>query len=60
MKGSERIRNRIGGLQSLLTQAIRIGEPEYIRSIRGDIERLEREYRIDKVIEQKSIKENIV
>ena len=60
MKSSERIRNRIEGLQSLLTLAIRIGEPEYIRSIRGDIERLEREYRIEKVIEQKSIKENVI
>jgi hypothetical protein len=47
----ERIRNRIEGLKGLLTQAIRIGEPQYIRSIRGDIERLEREYRIEKVKE---------
>ena len=47
----ERIRNRIEGLKGLLTLAIRIGEPQYIRSIRGDIERLEREYRIEKVKE---------
>jgi hypothetical protein len=54
------IRNRIEGLESLLTVAIRIGEPTYIRQIRKDIEGLGRELRIQRVIAQKSIKENVV
>ena len=54
------IRNRIEGLESLLTVAIRIGEPKYIRQIRKDIEGLGRELRIQRVIAQKSIKENVV
>jgi hypothetical protein len=56
MKRGERIQNQIEGLEGLLTIAIRINRPEYIRMIRRDIEGLQRELRIQRVIAQKSIK----
>jgi hypothetical protein len=60
MKRTERIQNQIEGLEGLLTIAIRINRPEYIRMIRRDIEGLQREWRIQRVIAQKNIKENVV
>jgi hypothetical protein len=53
MKGSERIQNEIEGLESLLTVAIRINEPKYIRQLRKDIEGLRRELKIQRVKESK-------
>lgn len=49
MNGIERVTKRIEGLKALLTMSIRIGEPEYTRDIRGDIERCERELKILRV-----------
>ncbi len=49
MSEIERTKKRIGGLQSLLTMSLRLGEPAYTRSLRKDIEGLEREYKILKV-----------
>jgi len=53
MKGIERIQTEIEGLEGLLTQAIRINRPEYQRMIRRDIEGLQKELRIQRVIAQK-------
>jgi hypothetical protein len=60
MKRTERIQNQIEGLEGLLTLAIRVNEPKYVRELRKDIEGLQRELRIQKVIAQKNIKENVV
>ena len=60
MKRTERIQNQIEGLEGLLTIAIRVNEPKYVRELRKDIEGLQRELRIQKVIAQKDIKENVV
>jgi hypothetical protein len=60
MKRTERIQNQIEGLEGLLTIAIRVNEPKYVRELRKDIEGLQRELRIQRVIEQKDIKENVV
>lgn len=49
MSPIDKIKNRIDGLQSLLTMSLRLGEPAYTRSLRKDIEGLEREYKILKV-----------
>jgi hypothetical protein len=53
MNPKEKIRNEIEGLESLLTVAIRVNQPKYIRGIREDIHRLEREWRIQRVKESK-------
>jgi hypothetical protein len=60
MKPTDRIQTEIEGLESLLTVAIRINQPKYVRGIRMDIEGLQKELRIQRVIAQKSIKENVV
>jgi hypothetical protein len=60
MKPTDRIQTEIEGLESLLTVAIRINQPKYVRELRKDIEGLGRELRIQRVIAQKSIKENVV
>jgi hypothetical protein len=60
MKRTDRIQTEIEGLESLLTVAIRINQPKYIRQLRKDIEGLGRELRIQRVIAQKDIKENVV
>jgi hypothetical protein len=57
MNGIDKIKNRIGGLQSLLQMSIRIGEPEYSRNIRKDIEGCERELKILRV-QQARLNEN--
>jgi hypothetical protein len=57
MSGIDKVRNRIEGLQALLTMSIRIGEPQYTRNIRKDIEGCERELKILKV-QQAHINEN--
>lgn len=49
MSPIEKIRNRIEGLEALLTMSIRIGEPQYTRSIRNTISECERELKILKV-----------
>ena len=49
MNSIDKIRNRIGGLQALLQMSIRIGEPQYTRNIRKDIEGCERELKILRV-----------
>ena len=49
MSEIERTEKRIEGLQSLLTMSVRMGEPAYTRSLRKDIEGLERELKILKV-----------
>ena len=49
MSNIDKIRNRIQGLQALLTMSIRIGEPQYTRSIRNTITECERELKILKV-----------
>jgi len=49
MSPIDKIKNRIDGLQSLLTMSLRLGEPAYTRSLRKDIEGLERELKILKV-----------
>jgi hypothetical protein len=46
MSNIDKIRNRIEGLQSLLQMSIRIGEPQYTRSIRNTITEYERELKI--------------
>jgi len=46
MNPIDKIRNRIEGLQALLTMSIRIGEPQYTRSIRNTITECERELKI--------------
>jgi len=57
MNPIDKVRNRIEGLQALLTMSIRIGEPQYTRNIRKDIEGCERELKILKV-QQAHINEN--
>ena len=54
MKRRERIQTEIEGLESLLTVAIRVNQPKYVRGIRADIEGLQRELRKGKVKESKS------
>jgi hypothetical protein len=49
MSEIERTKKRIEALQSLLTMSVRMGEPAYTRSLRKDIEGLERELKILKV-----------
>ena len=46
MSNIDKIRRRIEGLQALLTMSIRIGEPQYTRSIRNTITECERELKI--------------
>ena len=46
MNPIDKVRNRIEGLQALLTMSIRIGEPQYTRSIRNTITECERELKI--------------
>jgi hypothetical protein len=53
MNPKEKIQKEIEGLRGLLQQSLRIGNPKYQRMIRGDIEKLERDLRIQKVKEQK-------
>jgi hypothetical protein len=53
MKPTERIQNQIEGLEGLLTIAIRVNQPKYVRELRKDIEGLQRELRIQKVKESK-------
>jgi hypothetical protein len=53
MKPTERIQTEIEGLESLLTVAIRVNQPKYMRRIRADIEGLQRELRKEKVKESK-------
>jgi hypothetical protein len=55
MKRTDRIQTEIEGLEGLLTVAIRINQPKYIRQLRKDIEGLGRELKIQRV-HQKSIK----
>ena len=52
MKRTDRIKTEIEGLESLLTVAIRINQPKYVRELRKDIEGLGRELRIQKVKER--------
>ncbi len=52
MKPSERIQKDIEGLEGLLTMALRIQNPKYIREIRKDIEGLQKELRKVKVKER--------
>ena len=52
MKRTDRIQTEIEGLESLLTVAIRINQPKYIRGIRMDIEGLQKELRIQRVKER--------
>ena len=47
-----RIQRDIEGLEGLLIQALRIGNPKYIREIRKDIEGLRRELKIQRVKER--------
>ena len=47
-----RIQTDIEGLEGLLTLAIRVNQPKYIRMIRGDIEGLRRELKIQRVKER--------
>ena len=49
MSPIDKTKGRIAGLKSLLTMSIRIGEPAYTRSIRKDIEGLQKELQILKV-----------
>ena len=53
MSEIERTKKRIAGLQSLMAMSVRMGEPAYTRSLRKDIEGLERELKILKVKESK-------
>ncbi len=52
MKPTERIQKDIEGLEGLLTMALRIQNPKYIREIRKDIEGLQKELRKVKVKER--------
>jgi len=52
MKPIQRIQNQIEGLEGLLTMAIRVNQPKYMRMIRADIEGLQKELRIQKVKER--------
>jgi hypothetical protein len=53
MNPIQRIQKDIEGLESLLTVAIRVNQPKYVRELRKDIEGLQRELRIQKVKESK-------
>ena len=53
MKPIQRIQTDIEGLEGLLIGALRIENPKYIRMIRGDIHRLQRELKIQRVKESK-------
>jgi hypothetical protein len=53
MSIKDRIQTDIEGLEGLLTIAIRVNQPKYIRELRKDIEGLQRELRIQKVKESK-------
>ncbi len=57
MNSIDKIKGRIKGLESLLQMSIRIGEPQYSRSIRNTITECERELKIQKV-QQARINEN--
>ena len=57
MSNIDKIRNRIQGLQALLQMSIRIGEPQYTRSIRNTITECERELKIQRV-QQATLNEN--
>lgn len=57
MNSIDKVTKRIEGLNALLQMSIRIGETEYTRSIRGDIEGCERELKILRV-QKKNINEN--
>jgi len=52
MKPTERIQTEIEGLEGLLTTALRINNPKYMRMIREDIHRLERDLKIQRVKER--------
>ncbi len=52
MNPKDRIQTEIEGLEGLLTLAIRINQPKYIREIRKDIEGLQKELRKVKVKER--------
>jgi hypothetical protein len=52
MKVRERIQTDIEGLEGLLTIAIRVNQPKYMRMIRADIEGLQKELRKVKVRER--------
>ena len=47
-----KIQTEIEGLEGLLTLAIRINQPKYMRMIRKDIEGLQRDLKIQKVKER--------
>ena len=57
MSPIDKIKNRIDGLQSLMAMSLRLGEPAYTRSLRKDIEGLERELKILKVKGSPTIKD---
>ncbi len=52
MSPKDRIQKDIEGLEGLLTMALRIQNPKYIREIRKDIEGLQKELRKVKVKER--------
>jgi len=53
MNIKERIQKDIEGLEGLLTGAIRVNQPKYMRMIRADIEGLQKELKIQRVKESK-------
>ena len=53
MNPIQRIQTEIEGLEGLLTIAIRVNQPKYIRELRKDIEGLQKELRKVKVKESK-------
>ena len=57
MNRIDKIRGRIEGLESLLRMSMRIGEPQYSRSIRDTITECERELKILRV-QQSKLNEN--
>ena len=52
MNIKDRIQTDIEGLEGLLTIAIRVNQPKYVRGIRADIEGLQKELRKVKVKER--------
>ena len=60
MSPIERIQKEIEGLEGLLVHAQRISQPKYIRSIREDIEGLQRELKIQRVIDKKRVETSIM
>jgi hypothetical protein len=52
MNPIQRIQTEIEGLEGLLTIAIRVNQPKYMRMIRRDIHHLQRELRKGKVKER--------